>query len=145
VRVLVPVAPTPDSSPPAETPQGRGTQKRILVVDDDRLVLESVCKALKGAGYQVRPAASADEALAQYAPPAEPFDLVLSDVAMPGMDGFELARRLAERDPHLNLLFLGSRSGHEPARKELLDRFPLLTKPFEPGELLEAGGLVRRP
>lgn len=67
----------------------------ILVVDDDRLVLASLGRGLRSAGYQVTAASNGKEALdcaARHRP-----DLALLDVRMPGMDGIELGRLLSER------------------------------------------------
>ena len=66
--------------------------KRILVIDDDPLVLESVNKILKGEDYETRLAHSADEAIreAQH----DSFDLVISDIRMPGKNGVEAIREM---------------------------------------------------
>ena len=66
-------------------------QQHILIVDDEQDILDILAFNLRSAGYEVRTAESAAEALA-----AEPqtFDLLLLDVMMPGMSGFELARQL---------------------------------------------------
>jgi len=64
----------------------------ILVVDDDPAFRELVVEILAGAGYLVRQAASAEEALVAFA--AENFQLVLTDQRMPGLDGLELTRRI---------------------------------------------------
>src|ERR671910_3014893 len=77
----------------------RGTPLRggpvILIVDDDARLREFVRVNLEMDGYNVREAASASEGLA--ALDEEPPDLILLDVMMPGMDGFEMLRRVHER------------------------------------------------
>src|SRR5215475_3413973 len=70
----------------------------ILIVDDEPLGRETLTALLQPQGYQLRFAANGPEALAQAA--ACPPDLILLDVMMPGMDGFEVCRRL-RADPLL--------------------------------------------
>jgi CheY-like chemotaxis protein len=130
----------------ASTTSGQGTpadSERLLVVDDDPMVLQLVCSALEKAGYRVQPAASGEEALRRYsAAGSDCFHLVVSDVVMPGVSGIELARRLLRQDSGLNLLFM---SGHAtadfPDSSLVGGRFELLAKPFRPEGLLRA---VRR-
>lgn len=66
----------------------------ILVVDDDRLVLATLARGLRDAGYRVSEAANGEDGL-ELARSGQP-DLALLDVRMPGMDGIELGRRLRE-------------------------------------------------
>jgi CheY-like chemotaxis protein len=77
---------------------GSGPETRVLVVDADTRSLEMLAVALLDSGFTVRTAASAAEALAEARkrPPA----LVLSDIAIPGMDGFQLCAAL-RGDPEL--------------------------------------------
>ena len=76
--------------PPAHTPAvGRG--RRILVIDDDPIQLRLMGLRLKQLGFEVIPAGDANAALEMAS--ADPPDLILSDVLMPGMDGFELCVR----------------------------------------------------
>jgi response regulator NasT len=69
--------------------------RHVLVVDDDRLVLASLCRGLRQAGYRVSEAANAEDAfgIAERSAP----DLALLDVRMPGMSGIELGKLLHER------------------------------------------------
>ena len=75
--------------------------RHVLVVDDDRLVLASLCRGLRQAGYRVSEAASGEDALS-IAERTTP-DLALLDVRMPGMSGIELGRLLNE---HAGVPFL---------------------------------------
>jgi CheY-like chemotaxis protein len=112
---------------------------RILVVDDDRLILESVCRVLEHAGHSVKAAPGPAEAIACFTAAREPFDLIVSDVMMPGMSGYEMVRRLRQHTPAVNALFISSNSLHSFApTDDLLRQFNLLRKPFEPAALLEA-------
>ena len=94
--------------------RGTGSQRHILVVDDDRLVLAALAEGLRGAGYRVTGAASAEDALATAARDA--LDLALLDVRMPGMGGIELGARLREQGvPFLYLSAYGDREAVEGA------------------------------
>ncbi len=71
-------------------------KKRILVVDDQREILAVTSLVLQSAGYSTETACSGDEALDRVS--SEPFDLVLLDINMPGMDGWETLRLLRADD-----------------------------------------------
>ena len=109
----------------------------VLVVDDQEANVRIVGTVLAQSGFEVVPALSGAQALerAAQAPP----DLVLLDMLMPGMDGFEVARRLREdvRTAGVPIIFLTA--AHE--REHLVRAFEAgavdyVTKPFVPGELL---------
>ena len=70
----------------------RDRPTRLLLVDDDALLRGMATKTLQHDGFEVRAAADGESALAQFM--QEPFDLVLLDLLMPGLDGFEVCRRL---------------------------------------------------
>ena len=77
---------------------------RILVVDDDPEVLEALCQMLVGLGHAPDPARDGKEALSRYRIGA--YDLVMTDLAMPEMNGLELIRRLRAIDPTLRIILL---------------------------------------
>jgi signal transduction histidine kinase/ActR/RegA family two-component response regulator len=136
VRLFLPAAAPPAAAPP---PAGRGQGPRVLVVDDDPLVLRFICTVLDGAGLRTRSAAGGAEALAAYTAPDEPFRLVLADVAMPQMNGYELVRRLRLYDPDVNVLFISSDAARPVgAPDEETVCYPLLAKPFRAEGLLQA-------
>lgn len=107
----------------------------ILVVDDDPLVRRTVERALVRAGYDVRVAASATDALEALA--EAPVDLVVSDVMMDDMEGPAFGALARQRRPDLRLLFM---SGETPENLPAvgLDKAttPFLPKPFRPEDLL---------
>jgi two-component system, cell cycle response regulator CpdR len=77
---------------------------RIILAEDDNDMRRFLVKALEKAGHQVTPfaeGASAFEEIKQTT-----FDLLLTDIVMPEMDGIELARRAAELDPSLKIMFI---------------------------------------
>ena len=77
---------------------------QVLVVDDNRLLAENLAEILTDEGCEVRTAFSGEAALA--AAEGAHFDLVLTDIRMPGMNGVELVRRLALRDPRATFLLM---------------------------------------
>jgi len=106
----------------------------ILVVDDDRLVLASLARGLRGAGYRVSEAGSGKEALSVVE--QDPPDLALLDVRMPGMDGIELGRLLSERTgaPFLYLSAYGQADVVQQAVAH--GALGYLVKPLDIGQIL---------
>ena len=85
----------------------RSPRGRVLVVEDEAYVRESLVAVLRARGFDAEPAASAAEAVAVVA--KAPVDLVLSDLRMPGADGLELLRRLQSASPEIPVIIL---TGH---------------------------------
>jgi len=120
--------------------------ERLLVVDDEPNLLRAVEACLQAEGYEVLAARSAREALVRittYVP-----DLIITDIRMPGMDGFEFARHLHQTPataliPVMFLTAKGEMSDRVKGFRSGVDAY--LTKPFEPEELLAAiEGILRR-
>ena len=77
---------------------------KILLAEDDTDMRRFLVKALQGAGFEVT---SYDNGLSAYQRlREEPFELLLTDIVMPEMDGIELARRAAELDPDIKIMFI---------------------------------------
>ena len=81
-----------------------GTLNRILLAEDDDDMRRFLDKALKKAGYDVISFGNGADAFERLK--EEPFTLLLTDIVMPEMDGIELARRAAELDPELKIMFI---------------------------------------
>jgi two-component system cell cycle sensor histidine kinase/response regulator CckA len=110
----------------------RGSET-ILVAEDDDALRTLLQIALESCGYAVLTSATGPAALALAERHAEPIALLVSDVTMPGMEGHELARRLAAIRPGLKVLLL-SGYGRDPA---LVDAgVDFLQKPFRPSALV---------
>ena len=115
---------------------GRGTRARILLADDNA-DMRGYLQRLLQPGYQVTAVADGQEALD--AVRAQPFDLVISDVMMPGLDGLQLVGqlRIHSRVPDLPVLLLSARAGQEAAIEGLeAGADDYLVKPFSAAELL---------
>jgi len=110
----------------------RGSET-ILVAEDDEVLRTLLRIALESCGYTVLAGASGPAALQLAERHGEPIALLVSDVTMPGMEGPELARRLATIRPGLKVLLL-SGYGRDPA---LLDEgVDFMQKPFRPSALV---------
>jgi CheY-like chemotaxis protein len=108
----------------------------VLVVEDDAPVRRLTRRALESAGYRVIEAEDAAQALGRAE--VEAIDLVVSDIVMPGLSGFELAERIATSHPEVPVLFV---SGYADDAVETQwarsTGRELLPKPFRPQQLVE--------
>ena len=136
-RLRLPCAARPPSPVMAEAGEDtRGRGETVLVVEDNAPLLRLIQSALTDWDYRVLCAANGLEALELEAEEGEIIDMVLSDVVMPSLGGFELAEILRESRPGLPVIFM---SGY-PTGGELQSVTPpagavLLPKPFKPAEL----------
>jgi CheY-like chemotaxis protein len=110
-------------------------QGRILLVDNDPQVMGILGDMLADAGHHVVPVGSGAEALRVFVRGG--FDVVLTNIGMTGMNGWELAERIRERDPHVPLVFITGWGLQEQdqARCRGLGVSSLLFKPVRPAEL----------
>ncbi|MCH9276795.1 response regulator transcription factor [Bifidobacterium amazonense] len=116
----------------------------IVVVEDERELNDIMCMYLRDAGYMVYGCLSADEAYA--AMHGRIIDLVISDIMMPGIDGFEFAAKLRRMDDHLPIIFVTARDDMAAKRHGFhtgVDDY--MVKPIELDELvLRVEALLRR-
>ena len=115
----------------------------IAVVDDDRGILESVESLLNSADYEVRLFSTATALLESDG--ILEIDCLISDVVMPLMDGFELARAVQAARPSLPVIFVTGRP--DLLRRSPIDRpshYRVFKKPFDGQELLAAVALMLR-
>lgn len=117
--------------------QDRAGQEKILLVDDTPLNIHMLHQVLKGEGHHLLMARSAEDAL-RIAREERP-DLILLDIVMPEVDGFEACRRL-KSDPttaHAAIIFMSSLSETDNKVKGLeVGAVDYITKPFEPAEVI---------
>ena len=127
---------------PGEAPAGVGVREsgerpRVLVVDDAPDVTEMISVLLRYAGYDVVTVFSGSQALD--AAGASAFDVIVSDIGMPGMNGYELAERLRASDMHRQtpMIALTGFSMYDDRDRALAAGFnAFLTNPVPPSELL---------
>ena len=113
--------------------------KTILFVEDERAIRKLISTILKRAGYRVLEASDAGEAEVIWTRENSGIDLLLTDIAMPGLSGPELARDLLAERPALKVLFASGNSEHLPPHIAiLLGQARVLQKPYAPKQLLEA-------
>jgi DNA-binding NarL/FixJ family response regulator len=120
--------------------------RRLLIVDDEPNLLRAVAACLKAEHYEVNTARSGREAIVQLAESLP--DLIVSDIRMPGMDGYQLARLLrgSPRTALVPIIFLTAKdetANRIEGFRAGIDAY--LTKPFEPDELIAVvNGILNR-
>jgi len=108
---------------------------KVLVVDDDFVVGQSFDRVLTDKGYEVNTALSGEEALKKVG--KDGYDLVFTDIKMPGMDGLEVARRVKEMNPWLPVVVVtGYGTEANEAQAEEIGVSGFLHKPLSP-EVIE--------
>ena len=110
----------------------------ILLVEDDSSMRHFLSGALMRAGHELVVCPNAREALAtledsQY----KPFDLMLTDIVMPGMDGIQLSKKAAEIVPDLKVMFMTGFSAVVMDRKDIDKKAEVVSKPFHLKDLVE--------
>ncbi len=103
----------------------------MLVVDDEAGLRDLVCRTLEAEGFRTLEAGHGAEALELIESAPDTVDLVVTDVVMPGMDGRELGRRLAQRWPDLPILYISAYDVNDIFRRgSPRSSAPFLQKPF---------------
>ena len=115
--------------------------KRILVVEDDTPVRELLLRVLQDGGYLVAGAKSGQEAL-QLAEEQSSLDLLITDLAMRGMNGMEVAQALLAKRPNLKIILTSSYRPEQFGKEELPFPAEYLEKPWTPAEVLNCVGKV---
>ena len=143
-RIYLPRVDEEAEKPAAAAAEGelsRGDES-VLVVENDGAVRQLVVRVLADCGYAVREAADPDRALALIEETQGGFDIVVTDVVMPHMNGPELVRRLTLHDPGIKALYISGYTQDAMMHQGAIDPgVNLLVKPFSPDALSRA---VRR-
>jgi two-component system cell cycle sensor histidine kinase/response regulator CckA len=121
--------PSPGAASAPSLPRGRG--ERILVVDDEEALCDSLTQLLKRLGYQVEAQSSSEAALQMFREDPERFALVLTDFTMPRLTGLELAQCMLELRPKARVVLMTGFSGTwTPASVRALGLVNMLVKPL---------------
>jgi CheY-like chemotaxis protein len=127
-----------DGSQKGTSPEYRSVRPKILIVDDERLIADTLCEILESAGFEVAVAYDGWQAIekaARFKP-----DQMLTDVKMPGINGVELAMAIRKMYPSTKILLFSAQAG---ASEIFLDaetqgfHFELLAKPLHPSDLIK--------
>jgi two-component system, cell cycle sensor histidine kinase and response regulator CckA len=136
-ELYFPIAPEDVELPPVSLSEiSRGNGEHVLVVDDDNVCGFAVEKIIESLGYRATRYTKPEDALAQFTATPSEYDLVVSDLAMPGMDGAELIGHLSQIRPDVPIIVI---TGYiETARQRLLEQSParaVLRKPVSREDL----------
>ena len=109
---------------------------KILIAEDNPAMLRSLRMALQGSGHKVQVVSDGLKAVAALR--RQHFDLLLTDIVMPKLDGVEVARHARANQPELRVTFItGFGEGALRARNIEIDGMRVLSKPFKLRELIE--------
>lgn len=114
---------------------------KILIVDDDEIVVRSCMRILEAEGMEIQVANSVEigEKLLTDQTTAPPFELILTDVKMPGQDGFEMIRRAREIQADIPILMMtGYLTAKTMEKGRCYGADNYIAKPFTPDELVDA-------
>ncbi|WP_242098037.1 MULTISPECIES: response regulator [unclassified Sphingomonas] len=107
---------------------------RILLAEDDQVMREYLTRALERSGYAVRAVDRGTAAIPLLE--AETFDLLLTDIVMPEMDGIELAQRAGEMRPNLRVMFITGFAAVTLKAGRAMPNARVLSKPFHLRDLV---------
>lgn len=120
-----------------------GEQLKILVVDDDRRMVKTICDILLVKGFEAIPAYTGEEAVAKVT--TERPGCVLTDIKMPGIDGVETLRAIREAAPDVPVLLMSAYATEEQEEEaRRLGAYALLSKPLDIQGLLAFLALLRK-
>jgi len=115
------------------------SKAKVLVIDDEQIVLKSCARILSAEGYDVQPVQTGDEGLRKLAD--EKFDVVLTDLKMPDMTGMEVLEKVLESYPDMIVIMITGYSTVQTAVDAMkMGAYDYVPKPFTPEELVEAVG-----
>ena len=120
--------------------------KRIMVVEDEDVIRDFEVINLKRSGYEVVDVPNGEEAMEIFDRNPTYFDVVLLDVMMPGIDGFEVCRRIREKNSSIGIIMLTAKSQEmDKVNGLMIGADDYVTKPFSPSELVaRVDALYRR-
>jgi PAS domain S-box-containing protein len=121
---------TPGNASPAEERDARPGSETILLVEDEDVVRDLTRRVLERQGYTVLACADGPAAVALAEAEDRKIDLLLTDVVMPGMRGYEVARLVSQSRPEIRVLFMSGYAEEALVGRAALADHPLIEKPF---------------
>lgn len=114
-----------------------GKDIRILLADDDTQVRTLIARILSRQGWQVSSVTNGQEAVEAWPADTHPFDLVILDINMPKLNGYQVYRSLRHTHPKARFLFVSGYSDQNIWDKLVEEELPFMVKPFSPNKLVE--------
>jgi two-component system, cell cycle sensor histidine kinase and response regulator CckA len=124
------VAGAAETSTPTEPPPAEPGTETILLVEDEDVVRELARRVLERQGYTVLTCANGGEAVALADSDDRRIDLLLTDVVMPGLRGYEVARRVAASRPEIKILYMSGYAEDALVGRAQINGTALIEKPF---------------
>jgi len=119
--------------------------KRILIAEDEDVIRDFIVINMRRAGYEVTDVDSGQRALEVFSENAGNFDIVLLDVMMPGVDGFEVCKQIRAASPSIGIIMLSAKTQEmDKVSGLMLGADDYIAKPFSPTELLARVDAVHR-
>ena len=112
---------------------------KILIAEDDESMLNFLSLALKRAGHDVHIEKDGTKALQAFDTTDDAYDLLLTDIVMPGIDGIELAQKVTEKSPDTKIMFITGFAGMAVKSKNVIEQAETttLSKPFHLNDLVK--------
>jgi predicted GH43/DUF377 family glycosyl hydrolase/CheY-like chemotaxis protein len=121
---------------PSKSVQPFKSQASILVVEDDATTQKLISKILTGTGYRVKLASDGVDALMRIA--QEPFDVIISDILMPNLDGLQLLEQMNQKNIDIPVIFITGHHNHEyELKSQQLGAIEYIQKPVKKAQLLK--------
>lgn len=131
-------AKTDEDAPPGKLPETTGYKSRILVVEDEHEISTIINRVLEAQGFMTQVTDTAESALALMERTGEQFDLVISDIMLPGLNGMQLSKLVLKKHPDTKFLFMSGYSadaiGHYGEFDEV---YAFIPKPFTISNLIK--------
>ena len=119
--------------------------KQILVCEDEDAIRDFIVINLKRSGYNTVDVSNGEDAIKLFNDSSENFDIILLDIMMPGIDGFEVCRQIRKIDENVGIIMLTAKTQEmDKVRGLMLGADDYIAKPFSPSELIARVDAIHR-